>query len=94
MLIVNKLSIGLLLLVSGSVVAQPAGNTTIASFSTAKKIMQKHICTTKEQRKTKMQVYEMKGLTKRKKTAMFLAKGFKAPYFSNCNRQPVKRDNI
>ncbi|HHJ3176409.1 TPA: endonuclease [Vibrio parahaemolyticus] len=41
-----------LVLFSGATVAEPLGNTTIASFNTAKKIMQKHIYTTPEQRKT------------------------------------------
>lgn len=44
--------LGLLVMVSGSAFAEPTGNTTITSFNTAKKIMQKRIYTTPEQRKT------------------------------------------
>lgn len=42
----------LLVIVSGACVAEPLGNTTITSFNTAKKIMQKHVYTTTELRKT------------------------------------------
>ncbi|MDF4355627.1 endonuclease I, partial [Vibrio parahaemolyticus] len=43
---------GLLALFSGACVAEPLGNTTITSFNTAKKIMQQHVYTTPELRKT------------------------------------------
>ncbi|MFM2591306.1 endonuclease [Vibrio sp. TBV020] len=78
MLIVNKLSIGLLVLISGSVIAQPTGNTTIASFSTAKKIMQKQIYTTTEQRKT---LYC--GATFNSKKQLILPTGFKTNKYKN-----------
>ncbi|HAV1497617.1 TPA: endonuclease I [Vibrio parahaemolyticus] len=42
----------LLVIFSGASVAEPLGNTTITSFNTAKKIMQQHIYTTPELRKT------------------------------------------
>lgn len=52
MMKLNALNIWLLTLISGTAIAKPMGNTTITSFNTAKKIMQKHIYTTPEQRKT------------------------------------------
>ncbi len=68
----------LLVIVSGACVAEPLGNTTITSFNTAKKIVQQHVYTTTELRKT---LYS--DATFNAKKDVSLPSGFKTTQYKN-----------